>query len=206
MILAIMGPQGSGKGTQAAKLVEKFNLNYIDVGSTLREMAKTDPEIDEIVNKRGELLSDTKVFEVVTRYLTERQVGDQMLFDGYPRSIEQYNLINSYLSGFGKKLEKVIFLTLPDEVAIKRLSARRIHKITGEIYNLITNPPPKEIDPNMLEQRQDDTPQAISERLGMYHKQTQPLIEYLKTQGIVVEVDGTQDIETVFDQICQKLS
>jgi adenylate kinase len=206
MILSILGPQGSGKGTQAAKLVDKYNLNYIDVGATLREMAKADPEIDLIVNKRGELLPDHKVFEIVTRYLNERQVNDNMLFDGYPRSVEQYNLINSYLSGFNKKLEKVIFLTIPDEISVQRLSARRIHKVTGEIYNLITNPPPAGTDPTMLEQRQDDTPQAISERLAMYHKQTQPLIEYLKTQGLVVEVDGTADIETVFEQICQKLN
>lgn len=205
MILAILGPQGSGKGTQAALLVEKFNLHNLDVGAMLREMAKTNPEIDAIVNKRGELMPDGKVFEIVKEYLTKKNLVDNILFDGYPRSVEQYNYMSSYLMQKARKFDGVIFLTIPDEVAIERLSSRRIHKTTGEIYNLITNPPESGVNLDDLEQREDDKPEAIRERLKMYHEQTQPLIEHLKSQGLVIEVDGTKPIDVVFENICQSL-
>lgn len=206
MILAILGPQGSGKGTQAAKLSEKYNLFNLDVGAVLREMAKTNPEIDVVVNKRGALLPDDQVFKIVEEYLDRENLTDNILFDGYPRSIEQYNFMSGHLAKQGKRFDGVIFLTIPDEVAIERLSSRRIHKKTGEIYNLITNPPSADINPDDLEQREDDKPEAIKERLKMYHEQTQPLIEHLKSQGLVIEVDGTKPIEEVFEKICQSLN
>ena len=199
MILVILGPQASGKGTQATKLSEKHNLFYYDAGAHLRRLAKKDPKIDEIVNKRGELLPDEDIFEITKKHLEEYKIPNKIIFDGYPRSVKQYEMLVNWLSENNKKIDAVIFLNISDETAIDRLSSRRIHTKTGKVYNLKTNPPPKEIPEDELEQRDDDQPEAIKHRLESYHSTTQPLIKHLKetNPGVVHEVSGEQSIEKV---------
>ena len=205
MNLAILGPQGSGKGTQAEKVSKKYNLYYFEMGQFLRNLAKSKPEIDEIINKRGVLLEDNVVFDLLKNELEGKNIYSNILFDGYPRSIRQYELISEFLQSKGSKIDKVIYLELPDEEAIKRLSARRIDNKTGEIYNLITNPPPVGVNQQGLLQRPDDQPEAIGQRLKLYHSTTAPLVEHLSDKNLVIKIDGTKSIDAIFNQICIQL-
>lgn len=205
MIILIMGPQGSGKGTQAKLLAQKLGYFYFDLGAHLRNIAKADPRIDEIVNKRGVLVPDAEIFEIVTKFLSEQGLYDNLILDGYPRSVLQYQAFQDWLATHKTKVNKAIFLRVSDEVSIRRLSARRIDETTNKIYNLLTNPPGPEVDQTKLVQREDDKPEAIAERLSHYHETTQPLVEVLKQEGLLVEVDGEQSIEAIEKEINAKI-
>ncbi len=205
MIILVMGPQGSGKGTQAKLLAEKLDYYYFDSGAHLREIAEKDARIDEIVNKRGELVPDADMFAMVTNFFESEKRYDNMVLDGYPRSIIQYHAINDWFLAHGASINHAIFLKVSDQVSIARLSARRQDPATGEIYNLLTNPPGPEVDQTKLVHREDDTPEAIAERLEHYHKTTQPLIELLRKDGVLVEINGEQPIEVIQKEINEKI-
>lgn len=201
MIILILGPQGSGKGTQGKLLAARLGYFYFDVGAHLRKIAKNDPRINQIVNKRGELLPDEEIFQIVTKYLEENHLYDNLILDGYPRSVAQYGLIKAWLISKGSKINKAILLTVSDEVSIKRLSSRRSDPKTGKIYNLITKIPGAEVDQSTLVQREDDKPEAIAERLRLYHQTTKPLVDLLTQEGILVEVNGERAIEEIEESI-----
>jgi len=206
MIIFILGPQGSGKGTQAKGLAEHFNLFYLSTGDMLREMAKDNPQLAEKLNK-GELLSDEFVMDSLVKYLEEKQVSGNFILDGSPRSVNQYGLLKKWLETKGKKVNLVIFLNVSEAASIKRLSARRMDPATGKIYNIVTEPKPgPEVDKSKLIQRGDDKPQAIKERLAEYKKITEPLIELLRKEGVLFEVDGEQPIAEVQEEIFGRVS
>ncbi|OGM33372.1 hypothetical protein A2803_04195 [Candidatus Woesebacteria bacterium RIFCSPHIGHO2_01_FULL_44_21] len=205
MIFLIMGPQGSGKGTQAKLLAQRLGLFYLDVGAHLRKIAKADPRLNEIVNKRGELVPDSEMFIIITDFLDKGDLHDNLILDGYPRSIAQYQLLADYLAKHGSGVTKAIFLQVSDEVSVKRLSARRTDPATGKIYNLLTNPPGPEVDRTKLVQREDDKPEAIAERLLHYHETTQPLVELLKAGGLLIEINGEQSIADIEKEINAKI-
>ncbi len=200
MIIAILGPQGSGKGTQAKMLVEKYQLYYFEAGNFLRELAKTREDIREQIN-RGVLLPDEVMFGLVKDYLTSQNVHENIIFDGYPRSVKQYELITDWLASFGNKIDLVVCVSISEEETIRRLSARRMDPKTGNIYNLITNPPSSEIDVNSLIYRDDDQPDAIKRRLEAYHSNTEPLVQRLKADDKLYEVNGEAPIETIHQEI-----
>lgn len=205
MNIIILGPQGSGKGTQAKLLSEKLNLFYFESGRFLRELSKKRPEIGERIDK-GHLVADEEMFSLVSEDLEEKNSqGDNMILDGYPRSIKQYELLEEWLKKKGKDIDYAILLEISQKESIRRLSARRMDKTTGKIYNLITDPPGKDIKRENLIQREDDKPEAIRQRLKDYKKVTEPLIKKLKEEGKLIEIDGEQPIETIFSQIIEKL-
>ncbi len=205
MNILILGPQGSGKGTQGERIAEKYHLSYFESGSYLRELAKTDPEIDHIVNEVGALLPDEKIFEIVKKYLEEKNLFDNIVFDGYPRSKPQYHLITDFLSTHNASVTIAFALEIPEEETIRRLSNRRTDPITHEIYNLITNPPGPEVDQSKLEQREDDTEPVIRKRLAAYRASTEPLLDVLRSESKLVEIDGTQSIDAIFAEISEKI-
>ncbi len=201
MNIILLGPQGSGKGTQAEKLAHEFGLLHFEAGALLRELAKTRPDIEEIVNKRGTLMPDDQVFGFVKEYLEEQNRFDGVIFDGYPRSEYQLKLIEGFLSLKDTKIDIVVAIEIPEEETIRRLSARRMDPVTGHIYNLITNPPTEGTDISKLIHREDDTPEAIKTRLAAYRSYTEPLISVFKERGILHEIDGTQSIDAIYNQI-----
>lgn len=206
MNLIILGPQGSGKGTQAKLLAKELDLYYFESGDFLRKLAKKDERIDRIINEEGRLLPDEETFEFVKEELDKNvPEGDGMILDGYPRTVKQYRLLGTWLSERDEDIDHAILLDISEKESIRRLSARRKDEETGKVYNLLTNPPGPEVDRDRLTQREDDKPEAIKTRLRQYKEQTKPLVGYLRKMGILMEVDGERTIETIFKDIVGRL-
>ncbi|MCS7091933.1 MAG: nucleoside monophosphate kinase [Patescibacteria group bacterium] len=209
MNIILLGPQGSGKGTQARMLSEKLGLVHVDVGAHLRNLSKNDQKLDKIINEIGALLPDKEVFAIVTKYLKEiAPDGRNILFDGYPRGIRQYNLMKNWLIKKGTKFDAAIYLDIKEKESVRRLSARRVCCQCGAIYNLITNLPPRKgycACGGRLMQREDDKPRVIRKRLALYYQQTAPLVDFLTNEGILIRVDGEKPIEIVFQTILSRL-
>lgn len=209
MNIIFLGPQGSGKGTQAQKLADTLNYTYIEAGKLLRQEAKLDPELSKIVNQQGKMAPNNITLGLIKRLIDEKspQVRN-LIFDGFPRSLEQLNDLQLFLDEKGAKIDKVILLSISEGETIKRLSARRTCDKCGKVYNLITNPPPEGGCPcgGNLIQREDDTPEAIRERLKIYWENTNPVVEEFKKQDILIELDGARPIETIFADILKEVN
>src|SRR3989344_3437807 len=173
MNLVILGPQGSGKGTQAELLISKYGMNYVDMGRILRSVH----QLKEFVDK-GELVPDELVRTIAWDHINKQDKSKGFLFDGYPRSVPQYEYLQDMLRRFGKKIDKVIWLDISEVESIRRLSARRTCEKCG----------------GKLAQRKDDTPEAIKRRLQLYHEQTHPILEKARGEGILLEVNGERAI------------
>ncbi len=197
MIILILGPQGSGKGTQAAKLAKRFGLFYFESGRFLRKLAKKRPDIDEKINKKGELLPDEEIFSLVRDFFENKGIKDKVIFEGFPRSTGQFNLLKSWLKKKGVGIDLAILLKISEKESIRRLTARRVNMKTGKIYNLITNPPGSTVKKKDLVQREDDQEETIRKRLGLYRKTTEPLFDLLKRETILEEIDGERPIEVI---------
>lgn len=209
MNIIILGPQGSGKGTQAELISDKFNLFYLDMGKFLRGIAQMNPIVDKIINERGKLLPDGIVFSLMSEYVAPRvPTRDSILFDGYPRSPAQYELLKQWLGEKGRKIDYAIVLVVSMKESIKRLSARRICVKCGTIYNLITNPPKngKCKCGGSLYQRKDDVSQAIKARLSAYRKITEPLTRVLAKEKVLTKLNGERPIDEIFADILKILT
>lgn len=204
MNLILLGSQGSGKGTQAELLVKKYGLNYVEMGKILRSM----PEVKESIDK-GELVPDEFVRLIAWDHINKQDKERGFLFDGYPRSLEQYGYLEDMLRKFGKKIDWVVYLYISPEESIRRLSARRTCEKCGEIYNLITNLPknPEVCDKcgGKLMQREDDQPEAIKRRLELFNERTKPILEKARQENILMEVDGERPIEQIHDDVVSRL-
>jgi adenylate kinase len=184
MNLIILGPQGSGKGTQAKLLAEKFGLTHVSSGSLLREFAKNDTEKGRLVADlltTGELLPFDMVMEVTEPVITASPQG--FILDGSPRDLMQAEYLDWFLDERKLKIDHVIFLDIPREESLLRLQKRAL-----------------------LESRSDDTPAAIHERLDIYDRETRPVIEYYRQKDLLLEIDGTGDIQKIFTDIVSKLN
>jgi len=206
MNIIILGALGSGKGTQARLIAEKLNLFYFESGKFLRELAKSDSSIDERINKKGELLPDEEIFSLLTKHIEdENPTRENLLLEGYPRSVKQYELLKEWLAEKSQQIDHVIFLEISEKEVMKRTSARKIDRKTGKIYNMITNPPGSDVDTNNLYQRPDDKPEAIKKRLDWFKRSVLPLVDVLEKEGILERVDGERPIETIFKDILSRL-
>lgn len=192
MNILMIGMAGSGKGTQAKKLAEEFNMKHISAGDVLREEAKEDTETGKKIRqiqKEGQLAPVDLVLEAMKPRMQENNI-----FDGFPRNLEQAEALDEIVP-----INIVINLEIPDEIAIERLSKRRQCKDCGAITD-----DSKEKCPQCggeLYQREDDEPVAIKKRLEIYHDVTEPLLEYYKPRDIVRTVDGTKTPEEIFEEI-----
>lgn len=209
MNLLLIGPQGSGKGTQAEILLKSSGLTYVEMGGMLREAAKTNGTIDRLMSEGKLIPDDVSLNLVIDKIEKEIPEKDNILFDGFPRSVAQYEMLSKWLLGFGKKIDVAILIDIPDEESIKRLSARRKCAICGKIWNLATSPIPPSPDKcecgGELTQRKDDTPEAIKVRLEAYHETTDKLVNLLDEKGVLLKVDGTGSIEQVTKDIVEGL-
>lgn len=183
MNLIILGPQGSGKGTQAKLISEKFGLTHVSSGSLLRVFAKNGTPKGNLVADlltTGALLPFDVVMEVIEPVILDAKHG--IILDGSPRDAMQAEYLDWFLGERKIKIDKVIFLNIPREISLERLQKRAA-----------------------IENRSDDTPEAIHERLDIYDRETLPVIEHYRNQGKLIEVDGTGDIQSIFQGIVSKL-
>jgi adenylate kinase len=200
MNILIIGPQGSGKGTQARILIEKFNFYYFESGAYLRKMAESHPELNKLLNE-GKLVPDKEFTSYLAAYLDNQNIYDNILFDGFPRTVFQYEFFKNWLKDKEVTLDLIIVLQISEAETLRRLTARRQDPASGKIYNLVTEPPPAEVDVNKLIQRDDDKPEAIKKRLELYKEQTEPLVARLKEESEVIEVDGERPVKTIATEL-----
>lgn len=204
MILFLIGSPGSGKGTQAVLLAKHFNLHHFSSGKAFRQMVgKQAKEVDDYL-KKGDLVPDNIVLRTIVSYLTNNNLYDNLILDGSPRSLYQYEKLKSFLKNNEKVIDRALYIYISDEEAVKRLTARRENIKTGEIYNLITNPPGPDIKESDMVQREDDTEEAVRERLKV-QKIPNDLLVALRSDGILVEIDGERPIDVIYKDIIQKL-
>jgi adenylate kinase len=202
----LMGPQGAGKGTQAAKLEEETGATHIETGDLVRSEIKQETELGQKIKEysdKGELVPDEIIIDMTKPYLDE---NDSWILDGFPRNQEQAKALDEALDEIGEKIDRVIVLEADDDELVKRLSGRRQSEATGEIYHVEHNPPPDEgsdEDAGPFVQRDDDTEEAIRTRLDTYHEQTEPLKDYYEEQGILVTVDASKDIDEVTKDVLE---
>lgn len=213
MNLIILGPQGSGKGTQAEKLAQKFDLEHIDMGKFLREVALLDTplgkEINEIINVRKELVDDKILKKVLHVKMQDLPREKGIIFDGVPRRNDQLGYFEEAMLEFGQKIDKVLYIQLSEEESIKRISSRRVCQKCKATYILgkdieNENDLCKKCGGNIV-LRPDDSKEGVIKRLGIFKEETMPVVEYYKKKGKSVNIDGDQSIEKVFEEIIGKI-
>lgn len=204
MNIIFFGPQGSGKGTQARLVYEKYGFFYFESGAYLRRLGEEHPEIKAIMDA-GKLVPDEEFTSYLTAYLDEQNLYDDILFDGFPRTLEQYNFLKNWLNDKKVSIDLGIVIQISEKETIKRLSSRRMDPETGKIYNLITDKPPANVDVSKLIQRDDDRPDAILKRLGWYKDRVVPLINHLKGITKVVEINGERPIDEIQKDIVTEI-
>ena len=202
------GAPGCGKGTQARILKEKVAICHLSTGEMLRaEAAKGTPlglEIKALLDK-GEFATDEMIINMVSKRIDEDDCKNGYVLDGFPRTIPQAESLTEALDKLGQKMDFAIDVDVPDESIINRMSGRRACLSCGATYHIVYNPTRVEgvcdACGQKLVLRDDDKPETVKKRLTVYHDQTQPLIEYYKKAGILKSVDGTQDLNKVFEDI-----
>lgn len=207
MRLVIFGPPGAGKGTQARLLEERRGITQISTGDILREAMSEETPLGKKAKsyiEAGELVPDKLVRKLAEQAIAEEEYDDFVL-DGYPRTRQQAEWLTEFLDEHRTPLDAVLSLDVPDDVLVRRLSRRRVHAETGETYHLDHDPPPADVDPDLIVRRSDDEPETVRNRLDVYREETAPLASYYKERGTLVSVDGVGDIEEVFQRITQVL-
>ncbi|PSQ73247.1 MAG: adenylate kinase [Bacteroidetes bacterium QH_6_64_77] len=203
MRLVIFGPPGAGKGTQARLLEERRGITQISTGDILRAALEEETPLGQKAKsyvESGELVPDELVRKLAEQAIADEGYDDFVL-DGYPRTQQQAEWLTEFLEEHEAPLDAVVSLEVPDEVLVRRLSRRRIHDETGETYHLDHDPPPDDVDPDLIVQRSDDEPETVRNRLAVYREETEPLASYYEKQDALVSVDGVGNIEEVFQRI-----
>lgn len=204
MNLLIMGLPGAGKGTQAAKIVEKFHVAHISTGDMFRAAMANQTEMGVLAKSyidKGELVPDEVTNGIVKERLSQDDIKETgFLLDGYPRTIEQAHALDKTLAELGIELEGVINIEVNPDCLLERLSGRIIHRKTGETFHKVFNPPVdyKEED---YYQREDDKPDTVKRRLDVNIAQGEPIIAHYRAKGLVHDIEGNQDINDVFKDI-----
>ncbi|MCD2138424.1 adenylate kinase [Salinicoccus halitifaciens] len=215
MNIILMGLPGAGKGTQASKIIKKYPIPHISTGDMFRLAIKNETELGMEAKSymdEGGLVPDSVTIGIVRERLSQSDAKDGFLLDGFPRTVEQAEALNEIMDEFGTKIDRTINVDVDEEELINRLTGRRICEVCGTAYHLVFNPPKQEgvcdLDGGKLYQREDDNPETVANRLEVNLKQTQPLLDFYKDQGILLNVDGSKDIDDVFveiDEILQNL-
>lgn len=212
MKIIMLGAPGAGKGTQAKKIAEKYSIPHISTGDIFRANIKNGTELGikakEYIDQ-GLLVPDELVVDLVVDRLKQEDCNSGCVLDGFPRTIPQAEALDAALKETGQMVDYAINVEVPDENIVRRMSGRRACVGCGATYHIVYAPTKEE---NICDTchgelilRDDDKPETVQKRLNVYHEQTQPLIDYYTKKNILVEVDGTQDIEDVFAAIVRAL-
>ena len=199
-----LGPPGAGKGTQAKRIAKQLGVPHLSTGDMMRDAVARDTELGRIVGpimQAGQLVSDDLVMKMVEQRLKQPDCEAGCLFDGFPRTLPQAEGLDKILErgGFGKPV--VVDLAVSDDKLLRRLTGRRTCSVGGEIYNVYDAPSKVEgvcdNDGGKLVQRADDRAEVVNQRLAAYHRQTKPLADYYRQQGVLQEVDASVSVDEV---------
>lgn len=208
MNLSILGPPGSGKGTQARRLKNEYNLYHIDVGQCLRDIAEEDStlgkKVSMLINDRNALVSNEVVQQVLESELVKAGAQD-VIIDGAPRRVDQADPLEESLKRFDKNLHAVIFLKVDEEMVTRRISKRFMCPKCEKFFilgvDVSSENPVCDRCGSSLVQRADDTPDGVKRRLKIFAEETLPVVEHYREEGRLIEVDSKGSIEEVFGQI-----
>ena len=212
MKIIMLGAPGAGKGTQAKKIAAKYQIPHISTGDIFRANIKEGTELGtkaKAYMDKGELVPDELTCDLVVDRISKPDAANGYVLDGFPRTIPQAEALTRALEGRGEKIDFAINVEVPDENIVRRMGGRRACLKCGATYHVEYNAPKVEnvcdVCQGELVLRDDDKPETVQKRLSVYHAQTQPLIDYYKAEGVLAEVDGTQDIDVVFQDITKIL-
>ena len=210
MDLILLGPPGSGKGTQAQKMVERYRIPQISTGDILRGAVKEKTPLGVEAKRymdQGALVPDTVVVGIVRDRLKGADCNGGFILDGFPRTVPQAEALKSTLKDMKRGIDHVVSINVDNEELIRRLTGRRTCRDCGAMSHLIFDPPKKEGICNKcggeLYQRDDDKEETIRARLQVYEKQTAPLIEYYRNRGLLRTIDGVGATEKIFGKIVE---
>jgi adenylate kinase len=206
--LVLLGPPGSGKGTQGERLQEDFRLPYYATGDILRAAVREGTELGEAAKEymdRGDLVPDEVIVGVIAERVAREEAADGFILDGFPRTIAQAEALESKMHELGRKLTATLLIEVSDDEVVRRLGGRRTCVKEGHIFHVEFDPPKNEgicdICGARLETREDDKPEVIRHRLEEYHSKTEPLVAHFESQGLLRRVDGSLEPDEVNDRI-----
>jgi len=210
--LIFLGPPGAGKGTQAREVSRHFSIPQISTGDILREALRNQTPLGLAAKAKmeaGELVPDEIVCGIVEERISQPDCREGFILDGFPRTLAQAQFVDRMLQAKGKGEPLVIDIKVDEDLLLKRLTGRRICPLCGEIYNVYFNPPKVDglcdKDGGKLWQRPDDEEDAIRQRLVEYEMQTRPLIDYYRKKGLLKEVDGNREPESITKELIDSL-
>ena len=212
MKIVMLGAPGAGKSTQAKKIAGKYGIPHVSTGDIFRANIKNGTKLGmqaKAYMDAGNLVPDEITIGMLLDRIHQEDCEKGYVLDGFPRTIPQAESLTAALKERGESIDYAIDVDVPDENIIRRMSGRRACLSCGATYHIVYNAPKKEGvcdqcgEPLVL--RDDDKPETVQNRLNVYHRQTQPLIDYYKKEGVLAQVDGTQDMEQVFQDIVKIL-
>jgi adenylate kinase len=206
--LILVGPPGAGKGTQAERLTEDFNLPYFATGNILRQAVADGTDLGRQAKEHmdaGGLVPDDVIIGVILEALDGEAASDGFLLDGFPRTVPQADALGEALQKAGRRLTAVLLIDVDDDEVVRRLSGRRTCSKNGHTYHVEFDPPKHDgvcdQDGSKLVQREDDRPETIRRRLAVYHDQTEPLVAYYEGRDLLRRFDGSRSPTEVHDHI-----
>jgi adenylate kinase len=213
MNIIFLGPPGSGKGTQAKLLCNKYEIPHISTGDMLRDAVKNKTPLGikaKEYMKKGALVPDDIIVEIVKERIAEKDCKNGFILDGFPRNLYQGEVLDSYLAEVNLNIDYVLYIEVDEKEIIKRLSGRRVCRNCGEGYHIIYNPPVNDGICNKcggeLYQREDDREDTVKVRLDVYNEETSSLVSYYKDRGILKTISGIGGIEQIHKEIVEAIS
>ncbi len=212
MKIIMLGAPGAGKGTQAKMIAEKYGIPHVSTGDIFRANIKNGTELGKKAKTymdAGQLVPDSLTVDLLIDRISQEDCANGYVLDGFPRTIPQAQCLEDALNARGEAVDYAINVEVPDSNIVNRMGGRRACVTCGATYHLVHIPPKAEgiCDKcgSELILRDDDKPETVLKRLGVYHEQTQPLIDFYGAKGVLKEVDGTQDMKAVFEAIVEIL-
>ena len=206
--LVLLGPPGSGKGTQGERLNEDLRLPYYATGDILRAAVRDETELGKTAKEymdRGDLVPDEVIVGVIAERIDSSEALDGFILDGFPRTTPQAEALDAKLTELGRRLTAVLLIDVSDDEVVRRLGGRRTCEANGHVFHVEFEPPKQEgvcdIDGSPLIVRDDDKPEVIRKRLETYHEKTEPLVSYYDSRGALRRIEGEAAPEAVAEQI-----